>query len=248
VKQQISALDAGGVFRADVPDLTWRDGIKLNLQVRLPSPLRALVCVHPDIAPSRKTLAERGRQHTRRVGFCFRPLNELNLSNRSEDNRFDCSRCGDRSRTRRRASCFIEQGRSSLRAWGLKLAKGIWHAKGKGRHRHAKSPSFFTCLDRRSDGASTASYRGRVQKCKLKNKPQSKSRLTLPDLYVGTPLLSLKRILDRRRRLPDAAHAHRRAVGDEQQLVSASFSVGRGTGDISHLLRSEIASLATGTG
>ena len=137
MKQQISALDAGGVFRADVPDLTWRDGIKLNLQVRLPSPLRALVCVHPDIAPSRKTLAERGRQHTRRVGFCFRPLNELNLSNRSEDNRFDCSRCGDRSRTRRRASCFIEQGRSSLRAWGLKLAKGIWHAKGKGRHRHA---------------------------------------------------------------------------------------------------------------
>src|SRR4051812_28000958 len=61
-------------------------------------------------------------------------------------------------------------------------------------------------------------------------------------------LLSLKRILDRRRRLPDAAHAHRRAVGDEQQLVSAAFIVGRCAGDISHPLRSEIASLAAGTG
>jgi len=61
-------------------------------------------------------------------------------------------------------------------------------------------------------------------------------------------LLLLERILDGRRGLPNAAHAHRRAVGDEHQLVLTAFAVGRGAGDVGHLSRSEIAGLAAGTG
>ena len=48
--------------------------------------------------------------------------------------------------------------------------------------------------------------------------------------------------------LPDAAHADRRAVGDEQQLVAAAFAVGRRAGDVVHLLGGKIASLAAEAG
>jgi len=38
-----------------VSALTRGRRIKLNSRVQLPTPVRALVCVHPDIAPVRKT-------------------------------------------------------------------------------------------------------------------------------------------------------------------------------------------------
>src|SRR6516165_3069729 len=57
-----------------------------------------------------------------------------------------------------------------------------------------------------------------------------------------------ERILDRRRGLPDTAHADGRAVGDEQQLVGPALGVGRRAGDARDLLGGEISGLAADAG
>jgi dynactin complex subunit len=73
-----------------VPDLTFRDDIKLNPRLRLHGGCGTLASLAPDIAPFGITMARSSRQDIRRGDFVYAPQRyELHLANKPDDDRFD---------------------------------------------------------------------------------------------------------------------------------------------------------------